>query len=172
MRLLGIVLVQMREEEGLYTIYGLVDPRNKAICYVGMTKNLNARLSAHANMFGGNKKLVAWINELLHENLRFEVEEYDHVSDEATAREKEKYWISRWLAEEEPLKNIAFNVQRDALISYRKKGHSETKQSRAVVQAVLQFGLDDILLDLPGYASRLHMDERTFKRWLQRFSFL
>lgn len=78
-------------------IYGLVDPRNNEIRYVGKTKNtLNVRLSRHINdKPKHNTYKHNWICSLKKENIKPIIIELE-TCNESNWIERERYWIKQY----------------------------------------------------------------------------
>lgn len=77
--------------------YGLVDPRDGTVRYIGCTKDLRARLAAHckeARRKASSPK-DAWINELRDRGLRPSVLVLEEVSTEDWGL-REKYWVAQY----------------------------------------------------------------------------
>ena len=81
------------------TIYGLVDPRTDAVRYVGMTRNVSQRRSAHAwdaahgSAEAANAK-VAWLAELHAAGLKAGFIVLELIPLDADWREVERRWIA------------------------------------------------------------------------------
>lgn len=88
-------------------IYGLVDPRDKRVRYIGKTNSLKRRLEQHvSNDDASNPRKQRWIAGLKEKGLRPEmivVEECDN----ANWIEREKFWIAEYRVTESDLINIA-----------------------------------------------------------------
>ncbi len=56
--------MQIQQNEKQYYIYALVDPRDKAGRYVGMSKDARMRLHQHLYKYKGSKRLLNWLEEL------------------------------------------------------------------------------------------------------------
>jgi len=96
-----------------YGIYKLIDPRDKATRYVGITKNATKRLEYHmrnAKRARFNEGLRAWINELTALGLSPELIVIETISRpqnaEADAREREQQWIQELTSQGAHLLNI------------------------------------------------------------------
>ena len=72
-------------------IYTLSDPRTLEVRYVGMTRNLNARLWSHCHDKSHNKR-TCWIKSLSKIGISPSIELLEEA-DESNWREKEKFWI-------------------------------------------------------------------------------
>lgn len=75
-------------------IYGLIDPREKNICYVGQTKFLAKRYYMHCERpdHGGNKLKAAWIKELRREKRKPLLYIFE-TTCEKLAYEREAFWM-------------------------------------------------------------------------------
>ena len=73
-------------------VYGLRDPRDGRIRYVGQTKDLKARLNAHVTGSRDTPK-HAWIQSLKKENINVELVILEQVEAGRTACEAEDRWI-------------------------------------------------------------------------------
>ena len=78
-------------------IYGLFDPRDGAIRYVGKTVNPKARNKYHhtPSSIGENKHRSLWIQELRSIGLRANFKVLEECTDE-NWRDRERYWIQRF----------------------------------------------------------------------------
>lgn len=80
----------------MVTIYGLIDPRNNELKYVGKTvKSLSVRLSAHISESkrDGKSKRDRWVNKLSSLKLRPEIFVIETVESDSW-KDAEKFWIS------------------------------------------------------------------------------
>lgn len=77
-------------------IYGLIDPREKNICYVGQTKFLVKRYYVHCEQpdAGGNKLKAAWIRELRQEKRKPLLYIFE-TTCERLAYEREAFWMMK-----------------------------------------------------------------------------
>lgn len=110
------------------TIYGLCDPRNQQIKYVGKTvQPLNFRLSQHIHHYGVKKrtKKSCWITQLLKENLYPEIFEIERI-DEQNWIEAERFWIAYFKSIGCDLKNIAIGGEGNG-------GNKLTEQHKAKI---------------------------------------
>lgn len=94
-------------ERRIWSVYALVDPRNGAVRYVGLSSDARRRLQQHVKD-GYSKSKFAWIKELSAANLqptlvRLEVFVALHVE----ARQTERAWIERLRRLGHPLLNVA-----------------------------------------------------------------
>ena len=94
-----------------FTIYGLVDPRDGSIRYVGRTVDPRERLYAHcsssgcASLGGSGKARQDWLRELRGLGLRPTLRELEYVETFELAIEAEEQWIAFGLARKWPLTN-------------------------------------------------------------------
>jgi len=87
-------------------IYGLVDPRDGKVRYVGKSINPKARLNSHLYYKGDNHPKDEWLNELKDNNLIPEIKIIDEC-DECDWESRERYWIAEYRKKEPRLTNIA-----------------------------------------------------------------
>lgn len=95
---------------GRYLIYGLLDPRNNSLRYVGKThKRRENRLADHIEdtIEGSTAPVHNWIRELLNLNLEPKVFVLKRLEASENWREGEKREISRWFNWSE--ENLPFN---------------------------------------------------------------
>ncbi len=127
-------------------IYGLFDPRNYRLRYIGKANNPKARLSSHihwARTSKRNQHNYNWIKQLLREGLRPELEILEEVPIDKW-EEAESAWISdarkfgldltnRTNGGEGP-NGVEFTAERRKQISDRMKGRptSEYQRSRII----------------------------------------
>lgn len=100
-------MVTTVKSEQKYTIYGLSDPRDNSIQYVGLTSDLYNRFAQHI-LTHNNKAKDEWISSLKQAKLMplIQVLEEDiETIDEA--RSKERYWIQYLIASGANLTNRA-----------------------------------------------------------------
>lgn len=84
---------------GRYLIYGLIDPRDRSLKYIGKThKRREWRLAEHIqHAVENDKRLVYnWLRELLKINLEPEIFVWKKISADANWREAEKEAIAFW----------------------------------------------------------------------------
>lgn len=84
---------------GRYLIYGLLDPRNACLCYVGKThKRRELRLAEHVHdaMNGSQRPVHVWIRELILEGVSPEVFVLERVKPEESWQEAERKAIDDW----------------------------------------------------------------------------
>ncbi len=93
-----------------YSIYALLDPLTKEVCYVGISKLAARRKEQHISHSRNPKTQKCtseWISDLLRQGLEPELkilEECD-ADKEWVAKEIEKQWIDHYVKEGQPLLN-------------------------------------------------------------------
>lgn len=119
----------------MFTIYALVDPRDNAIRYVGMTGNVYQRFQAHLACRGKNPMKDAWITELKKQNVMVLMHTLETVETLVQARKRETYWIAHY---EHLGASLLNNVSLPAEIKSKvgRKGH--TRIQRALNWALWQ----------------------------------
>ncbi len=112
----------------VYQIYGLFDPRNNELKYIGYTSvPLNRRLLNHLYELktkrSKNYRKFEWFQELLDLSLKPDIKTIE-IIDKKDWSEKEKYWISRY--------NNLLNITPggDSGPSWVGKKHSEETKNR------------------------------------------
>lgn len=93
-----------------YAIYALVDPRDNAIRYIGMSKQPEFRLAQHTQRRYGSA--YDWIQELLQQNLRPILRIIEKIENEHAAEVREMYWIRFYAEQKSPLLNKQPNQRR------------------------------------------------------------
>lgn len=88
-------------------IYGLYDPRNGLLRYVGKTNNIRIRHSAHTRENGECYK-HNWVKSLISVGLRPEIKVLETIvnSDDKDWQERERWWIKSSLDSGAPLTNL------------------------------------------------------------------
>lgn len=88
-------------------IYGLYDPRNGLLRYIGKTNNLKVRHSAHSTEKGENHK-HNWVKALSRLGLRPELRVLETIenSNDEDWQERERLWIASSLANGDALTNL------------------------------------------------------------------
>lgn len=108
---------------GRLVIYGLVDPRDGSIRYVGRTANVKSRYAAHCSLGvwwrADNQRRRAWLEELQDRKLKPLLTELEAVPTFEAAVAAEERWIAKGRAEGWPLTNghgsgLAGGVTEDA----------------------------------------------------------
>jgi hypothetical protein len=87
-------------------IYGLVDPRDGLIYYVGKTTNPSRRVEGHLKETV-NKNRVAWIKDLVAHKLLPILIILETVPKDKTWEDTEIYWIAKGRALGWPLLNVS-----------------------------------------------------------------
>jgi predicted GIY-YIG superfamily endonuclease len=90
----------------MYSVYGLVDPRDNKPFYVGITDDIYKRFWQHVNCHGNNFEKNKRIQELRALNLMVIVQIYEQIEDIGHARIREAYWIRHFEALGYVLTNI------------------------------------------------------------------
>lgn len=85
-------------------IYGLFDPRNDQIFYVGSAVNLKARLSAHHTCHFTGKALKAVLLDIEAQGMRADIRPLEETTHDLRD-ERESYWIAKCRAEGVQLTN-------------------------------------------------------------------
>lgn len=85
-------------------IYGLRDPRDNLIHYIGKTNDLHGRLAAHKLCKGCNRSRKEWLRDLLESGAEPEAVILEEIPHEVW-RETEEKWISQARLENWPLTN-------------------------------------------------------------------
>lgn len=85
-------------------IYGLVDPRNNLIFYVGSAVNVRTRLSQHRTSSFTGRALKTMITEIESAGLKVQTRILEETSPQDRDG-RESYWISRCRADGHPLTN-------------------------------------------------------------------
>ena len=89
----------------MYFVYELVEPRNNATGYIGITNNPNQRYLEHVEGRAGKGKKYEWIKRLQQEGTQPKMKILEIVDDLAQAREQERYWIQQYLSKGTQLVN-------------------------------------------------------------------
>lgn len=88
--------------------YRLRDPRDKAVFYVGISKNTQRRYKQHLACFGLNFRLNTRIQEILQSGHVPELETIEKaIPGSAEARNRERFWIEHHAQLGDPLTNVA-----------------------------------------------------------------
>ena len=80
-----------------WVVYGLADPRDGTVRYVGVTNSLLGRLNEHMRMYGGNVRKNAWLQELKDVYMLPHVVTLEVIEDDTEWREREVAWIQAYL---------------------------------------------------------------------------
>lgn len=91
-----------------FKVYGLVDPRNNKICYIGITRKLlKRRLYQHNNPSDNNLCKIAKLSRHLKgKQLKFNIVELESCKDEIGMYDKEIYYINLYKSLNYRLYNI------------------------------------------------------------------
>lgn len=89
----------------MYTVYSLVDPRNDATRYVGITENIYSRFTQHIRRDGVNPAKDAWIQELREASVMLVMKSLEYVEGFEEARAREQYWIKHFVRQGSMLLN-------------------------------------------------------------------
>lgn len=87
------------------TIYGLVDPRDELVHYVGMSIKVFKRFKEHVEDMVFNLDLRKWIEELRSLGIKPKLRIFSSCPTLADGFNRERYWIYRMFADGHPLKN-------------------------------------------------------------------
>lgn len=82
----------------MYIIYGLEDPRDHKIFYVGQTQNAYRRFRDHLKCNGGNYKNSARVVEMREQDIIPHFVELERTEDSGYARVREVYWIQHYIS--------------------------------------------------------------------------
>ena len=77
---------------GGYVIYALVDPRNGAVRYIGLSINHRQRLAGHLGR-PRNRRLSLWLHKLRAVEKKPRMAIIGFAEDEEEAKEEEHRWI-------------------------------------------------------------------------------
>lgn len=95
-------------------IYGLKDPRDNAIRYIGKSTKPAQRLRAHLKDRTINVQKAEWIDELQKLGLKPELAILQEVTEGHDWREAERDWIRRGFAKGWPLVNGCSGIKADS----------------------------------------------------------
>ncbi len=93
-----------------YTVYALIDPRDYAIRYVGITDDVYARFAQHVYCDGTNLQKDVWITELKACQAMLIMKTLETVETVEQAREREKHWIHHYRFLNAELLNVQIPV--------------------------------------------------------------
>lgn len=91
----------------MYAIYGLIDPRDRLVFYVGQTTDVYKRFIEHINCASNNFERNSRIHELRALNLMVIMEVFELVEVKSIANDREAYWVSHFERIQHPLTNIS-----------------------------------------------------------------
>jgi hypothetical protein len=89
----------------MYTIYALIDPRDRSVHYVGMTDHVYKRFQQHLNTQEKNDPKNAWLKSMRDIDVMILMESLETTSDLEEARQREAYWIRHYTQLKMPLTN-------------------------------------------------------------------
>src|SRR6266496_4132123 len=82
----------------MYSVYALVDPRDEAIRYIGMSKNVWRRYAMHLVMASRmTPEKDAWVKELNRLDLSPLLKILEIAETKEEARKRETHWIQHYL---------------------------------------------------------------------------
>lgn len=84
-------------QEDTTVIYGLVDPRDRQVFYIGLTNNLYLRFKQHMLMTGENTRKQDRIQAILDARMLPWMLTLEVVDDDVSPREREIGWIQAYL---------------------------------------------------------------------------
>jgi len=100
----SLIKANQDTKQEIYTVYALIDPRDHAVRYIGMTDDIYRRLKAHLRETANMAK-YAWIQGLQKEQRVFIMHTLEQCQQHAQAVERETYWIRHYLKRGAPLLN-------------------------------------------------------------------
>lgn len=74
-------------------VYALVDPRDHAVRYIGVTNSVLGRFKEHMRMYGGNERKNAWIRDVLDASMLPLMYTLEVLEEESDWRDREIAWI-------------------------------------------------------------------------------
>lgn len=80
-----------------WIVYGLADPRDGIVKYIGVTNSLIGRLNEHMRMYGGNERKNAWIQEIKDAYMLPYMVTLEVIEDDTEWREREIAWIDAYV---------------------------------------------------------------------------
>ncbi len=96
----------LQESDATYYIYALIDPRDQAIRYIGMSRRPKVRLREHGKT-GNYRQTYHWICELKQQQLEPILHILEEIHDTRHyAYARETYWIYQYATQGAPLLNI------------------------------------------------------------------
>src|ERR1022692_5268149 len=97
--------MQKIEAPGMHVIYGLIDPRDQSVHYVGLTKDAFSRFFQHIQCSGNNYAKNAWMHELRAANVVPIMKTLEATPEYDYALLREEYWIGHYETLGEPLRS-------------------------------------------------------------------
>jgi predicted GIY-YIG superfamily endonuclease len=132
-----------------YSAYTLKDPRDQAIHYVGISKNIEQRFKQHLQCEGLNLEKNLWIQELLRSHKKPVLTVLETVSGRRAALEREQAWIRHYAAQGHPLENIQGHLE---VLSVRAEQAALTERGRSRFAHLPQYEAAQLTeLTLHGY---------------------
>jgi len=122
-------------------IYGLIDPTNHQVSYVGKTNDLYGRWRQHL-ADATNSPKAQWLQKLQAMELKPTLVVLECLKDEAEHVDAERFWIAHGLRLGWPLKNTAYP---DAKIV---DWESEVEETQRAGEFLQQFNADPRALDV------------------------
>ena len=99
-------LLTQQEVTSPYYVYALIDPRDRTIRYIGMSRQPKLRLIEHRH-FKQHRQRHDWIAELQQQQLEPIIHIIEEVHDTRRyAYTRETYWIHQYAAQGAPLLNV------------------------------------------------------------------
>ena len=122
----------------MHIIYGLEDPRDRLVFYVGMTDDVFKRFMAHIQCSGNNYEKNARITEMRSQNVMPHMIELQRTEDTGFARIREAYWIQHYISLGHPITNIMHSdIKFTGKVLVRSKRRRSPKEAiRAAEQAL------------------------------------
>lgn len=153
-----------------YFIYELIDPRTKAIRYVGITVDPKERYQQHYNANQPNETKNDWISELVELGLAPTMNIRETIMEgEEAAYERERYWIRTYVEQGVNLLNIKampLNREKPTNIRHTKKQKSPEENRATHEQAKIGHIISlrrelDARLATPEEGQQLNIPEGT-----------
>jgi hypothetical protein len=119
----------------MYTIYVLIDPRDKTPRYVGITDCPPWRLREHLRNLEGGREKRAWIRELQQSGLAPSMEELETVPTQAMARQRERWWTRHYLQLGIPLTNVMNAFERNRAMALTPKADAGDPRQEWITMA-------------------------------------
>jgi hypothetical protein len=91
--------------EMIWHIYGLVDPIDGKIRYIGMTKDPSKRLRRYKGWRGSNREMTDWLMYLGAKKLEPRMDILEKSGNYTKMKKRERYWIAKGFSEGWPLLN-------------------------------------------------------------------
>lgn len=91
----------------MYVIYGLQDPRDNAVFYVGMTADIYKRFISHLKCEGNNEEKNKWIDGMKAQGFVPVLVTLETAYIQEVASKRETYWIQHFVHLGAPLTNVS-----------------------------------------------------------------